>query len=483
MNQENNRSLLVEKLQRRLPINKEAEQILLGAILTNDESLEYVDEFLKSEHFYEILHQKIYRAMQTIKSKELSCDLITVKSVLNEDLLYQENGGDEYLYKLPTITMAAVNVTQYGRIIYDAFLKRSLIDIGEELVNKVYDSTLSESALEQIEAAAEKIDRLAENRRVGKGAVKINTAENLVKINQAIKNRGKLRGISTGFKDLDEKLNGFQESNLIILAGRPSIGKTAFALNFAYNACLDLIKSSKETGSRQKSVGFLSLEMSKKQLITRLLSMMTAINMRKLRNGDISEEEYNILSEADMKLSSMPLFIADSECFSLTEVRAKAFRLKRKHNLGILFIDYLQLMECNSTKDNRVSEITEITRSLKLIAKDLNIPIVVLSQLSRAVEQRSDKRPILSDLRESGSIEQDADIVTLLYREEYYLRQQEPLESDQQKYQEWAEKIENNSGVAELIIAKHRNGETGNIKLYYDTSNSVIKNYASNNKI
>lgn len=485
LSQKNTDQALIEKLQRRLPVNKEAEQMLLGAILINDKSLEYVDEFLKSEHFYEILHQKIYRAMQTIKTKELSCNLITVKSMLSGDLLYQENGGDEYLYKLTTIAMTVINVAEYGRIIYDAFLKRSLIDIGEEVVNNVYDSTISESAMEQLERAEEKMYHLASEGFRGKSFVQISdpVKNSIANINRAMKNQGKLLGISTGLHDMDKILAGFHDSDLVIIAGRPAMGKTAFAVNFAYNACLDLLKKAKETNAPPKSVGFFSLEMSSEQLVMRLLSMMTKINSKQFQEGSIQEEDYNKLSSAAMELSQIPFFIDDSPALSIASVRARARKLKRKHNLGILFIDYLQLMRSSTARENRVLEVTEITQGLKAIAKELNIPVIALAQLSRAVETRTEKRPILSDLRESGSIEQDADIVMFLYREEYYLANQVPSDSDQIKYQEWQSKLENVHNMAEIIIAKHRNGKVGSVKAYYETQFSTIKDYISNNEI
>ncbi len=461
---------------RKLPTNFHAEQMLLGAIIINSDLIEQVNEFLRAEHFFEKLHQKIYNAIEILSEKGLSSTTVTLKSMLEKDPIYQEVNGDEYLIKLTTIAMVVINPYDYGRIIYDLALKRSLIAIGESIVNDSYDSTLEHSASDQLEEAETKLYNLASQGLHEKGftAMRQSVAESLETINRAIKNKDHVTGISTGLIDLDNKLSGFQNSDLVIVAGRPSMGKTAFAINFALNACKALIEKTKE-GEQTPAVGFFSLEMSAEQLANRLLSMLAKVDSTHLRNGKVNEERYNELQKAASKLSEMPFFIDDTPALSIAAIRTRARKLKRKHNLGILFVDYLQLLHGSGKSDNRVLEISEITQGLKAIAKELNIPVIALSQLSRAVEQREDKRPMLSDLRESGSIEQDADLVMFLYREEYYLKRKEPMAGDP-KYAQWQEKLDKAHNIAEILVAKHRNGAIGNVQLYYVDQFSSVSN-------
>ena len=470
------REIKENPLIRKLPANVHAEQMLLGAILINSNYIEQVNDFLKPEHFFELFHQKIYRAMEILFEKGLSITIVTIKSMIDKDPLYHEINGDEYLIKLTTVAMVVINPNDYGRIIYDAALKRELIAIGEEIVNDAYNATLENIASEQLEAAEGKLYLLASQGIKEKGftAIKDSVFDSLMSINRAMKNSDHVTGISTGLLDLDNKLSGFQNSDLIIIAGRPSMGKTAFAINFAFNACKALQRKTAE-GEKVPSVGFFSLEMSSEQLSTRLLSMLSNIDSHQLRNGKISEEHYNNLRKASDQLSQMPFYIDDTPALSIASVRARARKLKRKHNLGIIFVDYLQLLRGVTNVNNRTVEISEITQGLKAIAKELNIPVIALAQLSRAVEQRDDKRPMLSDLRESGSIEQDADLVMFVYREEYYLKRKEPQNSDP-KYLEWQSQLAAVHNTAEIIVAKHRNGAIGNVKLYYEDKFSKIGN-------
>ncbi len=465
-----------QELQRQMPANFQAEQMLLGAILINSDLIEQVNEFLRSEHFYETLHQKIYSAIEILTEKRLTASTVTLKSMLDKDPLYNEANGDEYLIKLATIAMVVINPYDYGKIIYDLALKRNLISLGEDIVNDSYNSTLEQTATEQLELAESRLYQLASKGVYNKGFVcmKDLVTESLESINRAMKNKNHITGISTGLMDLDNKLSGFQNSDLIIIAGRPSMGKTAFAINFAFNACKALSKKTKDN-EKPASVGFFSLEMSAEQLASRLLSMMARVDSTHLRNGKVNEEHYIDLKKASTELADMPFFIDDTPALSIATVRTRARKLKRKHNLGIIFVDYLQLLRGSQKTDNRVLEISEITQGLKAIAKELNIPVVALSQLSRAVEQREDKHPMLSDLRESGSIEQDADLVMFLYREEYYLKRKEPTPGDP-KYSEWQEKLDKAHNIAKILIAKHRNGSVGNIQLYYVDKFSSIDN-------
>ncbi|MFK7973715.1 MAG: replicative DNA helicase [Rickettsiaceae bacterium] len=465
-----------KELVRQLPANVQAEQMLLGAILINSELIEQINEFLKPEHFYEVLHQKIYTAIEILLEKGISASPVTIRSMLEKDALYNEIGGHEYIVKLTTIAMVVINPYDYGKIIYELAIKRNLIAIGETVVNDAYDSTLEHTANEQIEQAESKLYLLASEGMKEKGfvAMRDSVADSLISINRAMKSSDHITGISTGLIDLDHKLSGFQNSDLVIIAGRPSMGKTAFAINFAFNACKALQRKAEE-GTMPPSVGFFSLEMSSEQLASRLLSMMAKVDSTHLRNGKVSEEHYNDLRKAAVELTDMPFFIDDTPALSIAAVRSRARKLKRKHNLGIIFVDYLQLLRGSGKSDNRVLEISEITQGLKALAKELHIPVIALSQLSRAVEQREDKKPMLSDLRESGAIEQDADLVMFLYREEYYLKRKEPAPSDP-KYTEWQEQLDKVHNIAEVLVAKHRNGAVGNVQLYYVDKFSSVSN-------
>lgn len=469
--------------ERVIPANIKAEQMLLGAVLINPSLIEQVSEFLKSEHFFEVFHQKIYTAIEVLHDKDLTPSIIALRSMLDKDPLFTELNGDEYLVKITTMAMVVINPYDYGKIIFDLAMKRSLIQIGEDIVNDAYDSTLEVSGPEQLESAEVKLYNLASEGVNEKSFIAIgeHVSASLESINRAIKNSDHVTGISTGLVDLDKKLSGFHNSDLIIVAGRPGMGKTAFAINFAFNACKALLKKA-GTDKQKLSVGFFSLEMSSEQISTRLLSMMTKIDSTNLRTGQVNEEHYNDLRKAAAELSQMPFFIDDTPALTISAIRTRARKLKRKHNLGIIFIDYLQLIRGSTKSENRVLEITEITQGLKALAKELKIPVIALAQLSRAVEQRHDKKPILSDLRESGSIEQDADVVMFLYREEYYLKSHEP-KMDDAKYTEWVQALQKASDSAEIIVAKHRNGAVGNVLVYYSDKFSTVENLAQISKV
>lgn len=477
---DSNESGIVMPVARTLPANVQAEQMLIGAILVNHDYLNTVSEFLRPDHFFEPIHQKIYNAIEVITEKGLIATPVTLRSMLERDELFQQLGGSDYLNKLATLSMMVINPLDYGRIIYDLAVRRNLIQIGEEVVNNAYDSSLEYDASQQIEHAEGKLYNLASEGVNDKSFVKIavSLSESLASINRAMKNSNHVIGVSTGLIDLDRELSGFHNSDLVVIAARPSMGKTAFAINLAVNACNSMKLKNKEQ-EKDKSVGFFSLEMSSEQLTTRILSMHTEINSSSLRTGHVTEEHYNRLRREVIDLSSLPFFIDDTPALSIAAIRTRARKMKRKHNLGILFIDYLQLIRGINKSDNRVNEISEITQGLKAIAKELNIPVIALSQLSRAVELREDKRPMLSDLRESGSIEQDADIVMFIYREEYYLTRKEPSSSDAkyaEKYAEWLNNLNQIYNIADIIIAKHRNGRVGSVKLHYDGQYSKFSN-------
>lgn len=465
-----------EILIRKLPANIQAEQMLIGAILINSDLLNQVSEFLRGEHFLEPLHQKIYNAICAITEKGLIATPITLSSMLSRDEIFNGGGGDEYLKKIATLAMMVINPYDYGRIIYDLALRRHLIGIGEKIVNTAYDSALDHEATDQIEEAEAKLYNLATEGINQRSFLSLGSSisDSLTSINRAMKNSDHVIGVSTGLVELDNKLSGFHNSDLLIIAGRPSMGKTAFAINLAVNACKALVRKNPDADI-PPSVGFFSLEMSSEQLSTRLLSMYTDIDSASLRSGKVNEAHYNQLRKAAAELSDLPFFIDDTPALSISAIRTRARKLKRKNNLCILFIDYLQLIRGSNQTENRVLEISEITQGLKAIAKELNIPVIALSQLSRAVEQREDKKPMLSDLRESGSIEQDADVVMFIYREEYYLSRKEPDASDP-KHAEWMTKLNQVHNIAEILVAKHRNGPVGTVQLYYDNRYSKFSN-------
>jgi replicative DNA helicase len=446
--------------------------------LVNNEILNKVSEFLRPEHFYEPIHKKIFHAINAITDKGISANPVSLHNMFVGDKNFTEIGGDEYLGKLAILAASVINPYDYGKIIYDTSLKRDLIEVGNGLVYDAYASGIDQPAIEHIEKAENQLFHLASSGISERGFTAIDNtlADSIKSIDRAMKNDDHITGITTGYADLDTQLSGFHDSDLIIIAGRPSMGKTAFAMNLAVNACR-AIYDKHQKGEALKSVGLFSLEMSAEQLSTRMLSMYTGIESSALRSGMVSETHYNELKKQSQILAKLPFFIDDTPALSISAIRTRARRLKRKHNLGMLVIDYLQLIRGSGSKasENRVQEVSEITQGLKALAKELNIPIIAAAQLSRAVEQRDDKRPMLSDLRESGSIEQDADIVMFLFREEYYLQRRQPAPGTE-KYNEWLEAINKVHHMAEIIISKHRNGPVGTVRLFYDTKDSRFKN-------
>ncbi|MAZ01923.1 MAG: replicative DNA helicase, partial [Sneathiella sp.] len=405
---------------RTAPHNVEAEQDLIGAILVNNDAAAKVSDFLKPEHFAEDVHRRIYQAAVTLIERGEIADPVTLKSYFDRDEALADIGGSQYLARLAASATTIINAENYGRLIYDLAMRRELILLGEEIVNIAYDSELEETSSSQIENAEQKLFALAENGS-HEGAlmpVRMAVDETLKSIEEAFQRDGNLVGATTGLKDMDAKLGGLHKSDLLILAGRPSMGKTSLATNIAYNAA----KAHHESGGKEGAVvGFFSLEMSAEQLVGRILAEATEISSEKLRRGDLTDDEFaNKLVPQSALISELPLFIDDTPALSIAALRTRARRLKRSHGLGLIVVDYLQLMKGSGRRqDNRVQEISEVTQGLKAVAKELDIPVIALSQLSRQVENRDDKRPQLSDLRESGSIEQDADVVMFVYREAY----------------------------------------------------------------
>jgi len=455
---------------RQAPHNLEAEQALLGALMINNDAYDRVSDFLKSEHFYEPLHAKIYEVISSLVGLGKLANPVTLKPFIPAD----EKIGDitvfNYVVRIATEAVTIINAADYGRIIYDLYIRRSLINLGEDVVNTAYDAPVDLPPAKQIEEAEQRLFQLAEVGRYGGGFENFSAAltKAVDMAAAAHKRSSKLSGIATGLHTLDERMGGLQPSDLIILAGRPGMGKTSLATNIAFN----IANAYKEPNDNQEReggiVGFFSLEMSSEQLATRIIAEQAEISSAKIRRGDINEDDYTKLLRATQRMSQAPLYIDQTGGISIAQLAARARRLKRQHGLQVLVIDYVQLMIGNSRRasENRVQEVTEITTGLKALAKELNVPIIALSQLSRQVESREDKRPQLSDLRESGSIEQDADVVLFVYREEYYLKNQEPKPGSTE-HETWKAKMEDIFGKAEVIIAKQRHGPTGTVQLAF----------------
>lgn len=468
-----------DKHYRVLPHNIEAEQGLLGALLIDNRNQEKIGDFLRPEHFSVPAHQRIYEAIYTLIERGQTATPVTLKSYFEKDNDLKHVGGSEYLADLASSVISVVNTEDYGRHIYDLFLRRSLISLGEDIVNESFEHTLDKEAITTIETAESRLFKLAESGDIRGGFVTLrDSVKTAIEIaEKAYRTDGHVTGATTGLTDLDAKLGGLHPSDLVILAGRPSMGKTALATNIAFNAA----KRYAETGGKEGAiVGFYSLEMAADQLATRILADQSNISGDAIRKGNLTESDFRSFVEASQVLSQVPLYIDDTPALSIGAVRTRSRRLKRQHGLGMIVVDYLQLLQGSGSRqgsENRVLEISEITRGLKAIAKELEVPVIALSQLSRAVEQREDKRPQLSDLRESGSIEQDADVVMFVYREEYYLAREEPSqranESDEkfyERHEKWAQRLQETANVAEAVIAKQRHGPIGIVKMFFDAN-------------
>jgi replicative DNA helicase len=460
---------------RSLPHNIEAEQALLGAILINNEALAKVVEFLRPEHFYEPVHGRIYAVIEKLVERGQIANPVTLKTYFEHDEALAEIGGAPYLARLTGSATTIINAAHYGRVVHDLALRRSLITLGEEVVLTAYDSRYDLPAGAQIERAEQKLFRLAEEGQPEGGfrTLESSLASAVTLMEAAYKRESGLTGVATGFRDLDEMLGGLHPSDLVILAGRPSMGKTALATNIAFSAAKAFREERDELGQSQvtggSKVGFFSLEMSAEQLATRILAEESRIDSDRLRRGKLSREEFLKVVEASRRIEEAPLFIDDTPALSIGQLRTRARRLKRQQGLSLVVVDYLQLIRPSSEQrsDNRVQEVAEVTQGLKALAKELNLPVLALSQLSRAVEQRDDKRPQLADLRESGAIEQDADVVMFIFREEYYLRRREPAQ-DSDKHAEWKARMDSVYNVAEIIVAKQRHGPIGTKRLYFE---------------
>jgi len=467
------------------PHNIEAEQALLGAIMVNNEAMDRVASFLDPDHFYEPIHQKIYEVAGKLIAVGKQATPITMRTFFeNEEPIEPDLTVPQYLGRLAAGLASIISAADYGRTIYDLAVRRSLITIGEELVLTARDSPVDATPQSQIEEAESALYALAEQGKYGQGFVNFGSAltSAIDMASAAYERDGQLSGISTGLIDLDQRMGGLQRSDLIVLAGRPSMGKTALATNIAYNIAKACQLEPQEDGTQKAinggRVGFFSLEMAAEQLATRILAEQAEISSSKIRRGMITEDEFRRLVTVSQEMSQVPLFIDQTGGISIAQLAARARKLKRQHGLDLLVVDYLQLLSGSKRAgDSRVQEITEITTNLKALAKELEVPIIALSQLSRGVEQRDDKRPQLSDLRESGSIEQDADVVMFVYREEYYIERTKPSEGTPE-FAEWQVKMEATSGRAEVVIGKQRHGPVGNVPLSFEAEFTRFGNLA-----
>jgi replicative DNA helicase len=479
------------------PHNFEAEVQLLGAILANNRGFEKVADFLQSAHFMDPRHARIFEACGKLINRGQVASAVTLKNYFEQDATLTEIGGPAYLGKLAGAAVTIINVAEHGRIIHDLYLRRQLIGLGEDVVNRAYAHDLETAAQDQIELAEQTLFDLAtkgENEGGLKPLAKA-TAEAVKMADAALKRNSHVTGVTTGLIDLDRKLGGLHPSDLLILAGRPGMGKTALATKIAFCAAAarhKAIEARKENPKPDNDqpldggvVAFFSLEMSAEQLATRLLAEQTEISSDDIRRGAVAMADFGKFVQASAELEKLPLFIDDTPALTVPLLRMRARRLKRTHGLDMIVIDYLQLLgsPAGARPENRVQEISAITRGLKALAKELQVPVVALSQLSRAVEQREDKRPQLADLRESGTIEQDADVVMFVYRQAYYEREPERREDEPNdkfvgRMADWQEKMAQIHNRADVLIAKQRHGPTGTVKLFFDGRFTKFDNLA-----
>ena len=457
-----------------LPHNIEAEQALLGAVLVNNEVFDRVASLVRPDDFFDPLHARIFEIAGARIQKNQLTSPITLKPYFQDDPGLAELGGSDYLFRLAEAAISIFAARDYAQMVYDLAMRRQLISIGEGMEHRASSVTVEGDAREQIVIAEQELYQLAEKGGTEGGFQSfLQALTSAVQVaNSAYQRDGRLAGISTGLLDLDGTLGGLHNSDLLILAGRPSMGKTALATNIAFNIAKAFREGERPDGSRGAidggRVGFFSLEMASEQLATRILAEQAQVSSHKIRDGSLGEDEFRRFVEAAKALESIPLHIDDTPALPISALAARARRQKRQHGLDILFVDYLQLVRPASAKDSRVNEVSEITQGLKAIAKELDIPVIALSQLSRQVENREDKRPQLSDLRESGSIEQDADAVLFVYREEYYAERERPGEDNVEAMDAWQRRMDRCTGKGEVVIGKQRHGPIGNVELAFE---------------
>jgi len=466
----------------KLPHDNEAEEILLGALLSDNNAFEAIENGLSDFHFFIPMLGRIYKAIFELVNKDQIANPLTLDHYFSDDEAFNEIGGKKYLKSLCEGNLGSSIVKDYSDLIIELFNKRELIKVAQNIFSNSQKLDYEKNSLALIEEIESSLYNLTENKNAdGNRLIPFTNSISLAMetAGEAHKNKGQLSGISSGFLAVDDLLGGLHKSDLIILAGRPSMGKTALATNMAYSAA-----SNKKT---DKAVAFFSLEMSAEQLANRILAEQASLSSDQIRRGKLTKEDFSTLSKISKEISTNKLFIDDTPAINVSTLRTRARRLKRKleNGLGLIVVDYLQLMRGSKRVENRVQEISEITQGLKSVAKELNVPILALSQLSRAVEQREDKRPHLSDLRESGTIEQDADVVMFIYRQEYYEERAEPKSSGtessvsfHEKYLKWQENLKNCKNLADVIVAKQRHGPIGTLQLQFEAKFTKFSNLA-----
>lgn len=476
--------MLDQTTDEKIPVSLDSEQAILGAILFDNEIFYRASAFLKGEHFYDPVHQLIFEACGELINSGRLASPVALDTYLASSSGYIEAGGKTYLEKLAANVPSTAGAIDYAKIIFDLSVCRGLMSIGSEMADRAKVSDLQDPPHRQLEEAEQSLYKLAETGKYGGGFKSFRSAitEAIDLANAAVKRDGGLAGVATELRDLDRMMGGLHPSDLIILAGRPSMGKTTLATNIAVNAALSYRAEKQPDGTMKQvegaRVGFFSLEMAAEQLATRILSEIAQVESVKIRRGEVDQQEFDKIYHAARELEKLPLYIDDTGGISIAQLAARARRLKRQHGLDLLVVDYLQLITGSGRRnDGRVQEITEISQGLKTLAKELNVPVIALSQLSRQVESRDDKRPQLSDLRESGSIEQDADVVLFVYREEYYLSRAEPREGTEEHLQ-WQARLDEVGNTAEVIIGKQRHGPIGNVQLQFEGKFTKFSNLA-----
>ncbi len=464
------------ELSKKQPSNLEAEQALIGSILVNNDIIDEVSTIINHTSFYDPAHTKIYEVIETLNNKGMIANPITLKNYFEKDNMLSEVGGTEYLVKLTRFSSSVKQAIDYAKVIHEMYLRRELVMISDNLSSETLNSK-DQSAEKIIESTEKSLFDLAERGSFSQSFLKFNQAldQTIEMATLAMKNDRGIVGVPTGLTDLDEKLGGLHKSDLVILAGRPSMGKTALATNIAYHAAQTILSRQEKS-----SIAFFSLEMSSEQLSTRILSEQSRIRSDDIRRGKVTEEEINRYIETSRNIYNLPLFIDETPAITIATLSNRARRIKRLFGVSLIVVDYIQLMRSSSIKnEGRVQEISEITQGLKALAKELGVPVLALSQLSRAVEQRDDKQPQLADLRESGSIEQDADVVMFVYREAYYLERKQP-KLGSIEHAEWQSKMNDVNGLADIILGKQRHGPTGTVKVEFEGIYTKFKDLRKN---
>jgi len=463
--------------EKKLPSNLEAEQALIGSVLVNNEIIDEISSIVSSHKFFDPGHKKIYEVIENLNNKGMIANPITLKNYFETNNSLSEVGGVDYLVKLTRFSSSVKQTIDYAKIIHEMYIRRELITISESVSEESRDDDLKKTGENIIEDTEKSLFDLAERGNFSQSFLKFNQAldQTIEMATLARQNDQGIVGVPTGLTDLDEKLGGLHKSDLVIIAGRPSMGKTALATNIAYHAAKKIHENNEKS-----SIAFFSLEMSSEQLSTRILSEQSRIKSNDIRRGKATEEELNRYIETSRDIYELPLYIDETPAIAISTLSNRARRIKRLFGLNLIIVDYIQLMRTSSTRyDGRVQEISEITQGLKALAKELSVPVLALSQLSRAVEQRDDKIPQLSDLRESGSIEQDADVVMFVYREEYYMEKKQP-KLGSIEHAEWQSKMNDIAGLADIIIGKQRHGPTGNVHVEFEGMYTKFKDRTNN---